>query len=221
MLKTVRAYIRDRELIHAGERVLVAVSGGADSVALLCVLLELRDELGIVLSVAHLNHQLRGAAADEDARFVAELAACHGLEFHLAVRDVGAWAAQHKLTLEAAGRELRYGFFKQLIQQNRVDKVATGHTLDDQAETVLLKVLRGSWLRGLGGIHDRLTAEDGRLSALAGVTLADAGRSWAVRPLLGVTRRQIESFICAGFRRLGARTPPTATCASPATGYAS
>ncbi len=183
MLKTVRAYIRERELIRAGERVLVAVSGGADSVALLRVLLELRDELGIVLSVAHLNHQLRGPAAEEDARFVAELAASHGLEFYLAARDVRAHAAERKLTLEAAGRELRYGFFRQLIDQNRADKVATGHTLDDQAETVLLKVLRGSWLRGLGGIHDRLNTED--------------GRPWVVRPLLAVTRRQIEAYLRA------------------------
>jgi tRNA(Ile)-lysidine synthase len=195
VLKTVRAYIRDRGLIRPGERVLAAVSGGADSVALLRVLLELRDELGIVLSVAHLNHQLRGAAADEDARFVAELAASHGLEFHLAVRDVRAWAAERKLTLEAAGRELRYGFFRQLIDQNRADKVATGHTLDDQAETVLLKVLRGSWLRGLGGIHDRLNTEDGRASAPADAKSASAGSPWVVRPLLGVTRRQIEAYL--------------------------
>ena len=230
MLKTVRAYIRERELIGAGERVAVAVSGGADSVALLRVLLELRQELGIVLSVAHLNHQLRGAAADEDARFVAELAAGHGLELHLAARDVRTSAAERKLSIEAAGREARYGFFRELAEQGRVDKVATAHTLDDQAETVLLKLLRGSGLRGLSGIHDKLKLPDRdcapgepecRLagnpgtvpaptrpasgsstpSRLAGPTTGKCGppdrtgNPWVVRPLLGVTRAQIEAYL--------------------------
>ena len=104
MLTSVRAFIASRGLLSPGERVAVAVSGGADSVALLRLLLELRQELGIVLSVAHLNHQLRGADAERDAAFVAELAERHGLEFHLARRDVGAYAAEHKLSLEAAGR---------------------------------------------------------------------------------------------------------------------
>ncbi len=217
VLKTVRAYIRERELIGAGERVAVAVSGGADSVALLRVLLELRQELGIVLSVVHLNHQLRGAAAGEDARFVAELTAAHGLELHLAVRDVGACAAERKLSIEAAGRELRYGFFRELVEQGRVDKVATAHTLDDQAETVLLKLLRGSGLRGLAGIHDKLRfqgrafvatdsewkstgspgsavpASPDPASGDAGVTTT--GNPWVVRPLLGVTRAQVETYL--------------------------
>ena len=178
----------------------VAVSGGADSVALLRVLLELREELGVVLSVVHLNHQLRGAAADEDARFVAHLAASHGLELHLASRDVRACAAERKLSLEAAGRELRYGMFRELVEQGRVDKVATAHTLDDQAETVLLKLLRGSGLRGLGGIHDKLRLREERDSAAA---LANASpsqsaspdRVWVVRPMLEVTRAQIEAYL--------------------------
>ncbi len=181
VLTSVRAFIASRGLLHPGERVAVAVSGGADSVALLRLLLELRQELGIVLSVAHLNHQLRGADAERDADFVGELAERHGLEFHLARRDVSAYAVEHKLSLEAAGRHLRYGFFSALVDEGKVNKVATAHTLDDQAETVLLKLLRGSWLRGLAGIHERLCAGDGRI--------------WVVRPLLGTSRQEVEAYL--------------------------
>ena len=180
-MKSVRAFIASHELFGAGERVAVAVSGGADSVALLRLLLELRQELGIVLSVAHLNHQLRGADAERDAAFVAELAQRHGLEFNLAARDVRGYAAKYKLGLEAAGRRLRYAFFRELVDERKADKVATAHTLDDQAETVLLKLLRGSWLRGLAGIHPRLRTRD--------------GRDWVVRPLLGTSRREVEAYL--------------------------
>ncbi len=108
----------------------VAVSGGADSVALLCLLLELRAELGIVLSVAHVNHKLRGDESDEDERFVAELARRHGLDFH--VREARVEGGESS-GIEAAARELRYGFFRQLVRDGRVSKIATAHTLDDQA----------------------------------------------------------------------------------------
>ena len=101
-------YIRERELLRAGDRVAVAVSGGADSVALLRVLLELRAELGIVLAVAHFNHQLRGDESDADERFVAELAAQHDLPFFAGRADVREHAAVNKLSLEHAARELRY-----------------------------------------------------------------------------------------------------------------
>ena len=169
------------DLLRPGERVAVAVSGGVDSVALLRLLLELRQDLGIVVSVAHVNHQLRGADAEQDAAFVAELAERYGLEFYLATRDVGAYAVEHKLSLEAAGRRVRYAFFSALVKERKVDKVATAHTRDDQAETVLLKLLRGSWLRGLAGIHPRLRAADGHV--------------WVVRPLLGTTRREVEAYL--------------------------
>ena len=181
MLHQLQRYIREHDLLCPGERVAIAVSGGADSVALLRLLLELREELGIVLAVAHVNHQLRGADAARDAEFVAELAERHGLEFDLAVRDVSAYAIEHKLSLEAAGRRVRYKFFRALVDKGNVDKVATAHTLDDQAETVLLKLLRGSWLRGLAAIHPRLRAEDGRV--------------WVVRPLLGTSRRELEAYL--------------------------
>ncbi len=169
-------YIRRHGLLKAGERVGVAVSGGADSVALLRLLLELRGELGVVLSVAHFHHGIRGAEADADAEFVAHLAQSHNLELHSGSGDAPARARARRASLETAARELRYRFFAKLLESGAVDRMATGHTLDDQAETVLMKTLRGAGTRGLAGIHPAL-------------------RSGMVRPLLGVRRRQVEEYL--------------------------
>jgi len=186
--------IRRIELMKPGDRVAVAVSGGADSTALLRLLLDVRDELGIVLSVAHFNHQLRGAESDADERFVAELAHHHDLEFHLGSGDTGAYAKEKQLSLEAAARDLRYTYFAQLasLDASRVaslDKVATAHTLDDQAETVLMRVIRGTGLRGLGGIYPRMVVE--------GETSDDAPETTVeiIRPLLQVRRLELEGFL--------------------------
>src|SRR5882757_4538076 len=111
------AHIRREELLRPGDRVGVAVSGGIDSVALLRLLIELRQELGIVLSVVHFNHQLRGAESDADQEFVSELARKHGLEFHSASGDVARQAAEEHSSVEAAARELRYGFFHHLLSE--------------------------------------------------------------------------------------------------------
>jgi tRNA(Ile)-lysidine synthase len=181
LLKT----IRKQQSIRAGDRLAVAVSGGADSVALLCLLLELRAELGIVLSVAHVNHKLRGEESDEDERFVAKLARQHGLELH--VRDApvdGSNTPGIRSGVEAAARELRFGFFRQLAREGRVTKIATAHTLDDQAETVLLRIFRGTGIRGLSGIHPRIVFED-------------EGHAFGelVRPLLGFRRAALQEFL--------------------------
>jgi len=181
--------IRKQQSIRAGDRLAVAVSGGGDSVALLCLLLELRDELGIVLSVAHVNHKLRGEEADEDERFVAKLARQHGLELHACVALVDGKQSSGKSSgkssgIEAAARELRYDFFRKLARESRVTKIATAHTLDDQAETVLLRVFRGTGIRGLSGIHPRIVFEDG-------------GHAFGelVRPLLGFRRAALQEFL--------------------------
>ena len=162
----------------AGTRVGVAVSGGADSVALLRLLLELRAELGIVLSVAHFHHQIRGAEADADAQFVAGLAESHNLELHSDSGDAPAHAREKHVSLETAARELRYAFFRKLLESGAVDTIATGHTLDDQAETVLMRLVRGAGGRGLASIHPRLR-HPGPI----------------VRPLLGVRRRDLEEYL--------------------------
>jgi tRNA(Ile)-lysidine synthase len=146
-------HIRTHQYVHAGDRVVVAVSGGADSVALLLLLFELRTKLGIVLSVAHLNHKLRGRASDADETFVAKLAAKLNLPLHLERADIAAKAKRDKANLEDTARRVRYAFFAKLVTENHATRVAIAHTADDQAETVLAHILRGTGLTGLGGIH--------------------------------------------------------------------
>ena len=170
--------LRNR-LFRPGQRIAVAVSGGADSVALLRRLLEERHALGIVLSVAHVHHGIRGAAAEEDAVFVGSLAAAYDLPFHLHRADAPAAAATLHETLEEAARNLRYAFFRELIADGRADAVATAHTLDDQAETVLHKLLRGAWTEGLSGIHPVLPVEPGSI----------------LRPFLENSRATIEAWL--------------------------
>jgi tRNA(Ile)-lysidine synthase len=167
------------DLFRPGQRIAVAVSGGADSVALLRRLIEERHQLGIVLSVVHVHHGIRQAAADEDAAFVAGLAAAHDLPFHAYRTDAPAAAATFHETLEEAARNLRYGFFRELMAEGLADAVATAHTLDDQAETVLHKLLRGAWTEGLSGIHPVLATPRGNI----------------LRPFLETSRTVIESWL--------------------------
>ena len=172
-----RHHIREQRLLSPGERVAVAVSGGADSVALLRVLLELSSELGIVLLAAHFHHGIRGKEADADQQFVSDLCARFDLELHSCSGNAPAYASERKISLETAARDLRHQWFAGLIRENKAEKIATAHTLDDQAETVLMRVIRGTGARGLGGIAP-FHAEK-RL----------------VRPLLEVTRREIEEYL--------------------------
>ncbi len=211
-------HIRREELLRAGDRVGVAVSGGIDSGALLRLLLELRSELGIVLSVVHFNHKLRGAESELDQEFVGQLAQKHGLEFHVESGDVAQLAADQHTSVEAAARELRYEFFRRLLgsaegsevegevpqglkpaslvepdgtaeaapfPNPRLTTIATGHTLDDQAETVLMRLIRGTGLRGLGGIYPRILVEHED----------EDGHGEIIRPLLGIRRRELERYL--------------------------
>jgi tRNA(Ile)-lysidine synthase len=202
-------HIRREKLLFPGRRVGVAVSGGADSVALLRLLLELRRELGIVLSVVHFNHKLRGQESDEDESFVADLARSHKLQFHSCAADVASYAAEEHISIETAARRLRYQFFYRLLGNEtqdgtlaasgspppekpipmgrapRLDNIATGHTLDDQAETVLMRVIRGTGLRGLGGIHPRIQVGPPGSSSHPAI----------IRPLLHLRRRDLEACL--------------------------
>jgi tRNA(Ile)-lysidine synthase len=146
-------HLREKRWAGAGQRVGVAVSGGADSVGLLFLLLELRAKLGIVLSVVHFNHKLRGRASEADEKFVAKLAARFDLPFYVEREDIAAKSKRERRNLEDAARRGRYAFFSRLVAEGRVDRIAVAHTADDQAETVLAHILRGTGLAGLGGIH--------------------------------------------------------------------
>ena len=251
LAERVLTHTRHDELLRAGDRVGVAVSGGIDSVALLRLLLELRGELGIVPSVIHFNHKLRGAESNADQAFVAALARAHDLEFYCDGEDVAGHAVEEHVSVESAARELRYGFFRYLLGSEgrpsgaedpsrsepahrsaesaappkgdpqglkpgseesalrdpegplfhgsseavpyhgsansaaHLDKIVTGHTLDDQAETVLMRMIRGSGLRGLGGIYPRIAVAD------------DDGEICGeiVRPLLAFRRRELEEYL--------------------------
>jgi tRNA(Ile)-lysidine synthase len=177
-------YVAKHCLLRAGDRVGVAVSGGADSVALLRMLAGAKAEAGIVLSVVHFNHQLRGEESDADEHFVLDLANSLNLELHVSEADTARLAREKELSLEAAARELRYTFFGTLINEGRLDKVATAHTLDDQAETVLLRIFRGTGTSGLSGIQPKL---------VVGEKTAD----WKgiVRPFLNLRRREVEAYL--------------------------
>jgi tRNA(Ile)-lysidine synthase len=194
--QTVLEFVRRHGLLKAGDRVAVAVSGGADSVALLRLLLELRSEIGIVLSVVHFNHKLRGAESDEDQHFVAELAERHKLEQCHESGDVAGHAVAKHLSLETAARDMRYQFFRQLLRSGRLNRIATGHTLDDQAETVLLKMVRGAGGRGLAGIYPLLPVSRSQLSAASSRPKQYTDAS-IIRPLLATRRCDLELHLLA------------------------
>jgi len=171
----VKAGIERQRLAAPGDRVGVGVSGGADSVALLRILDGLQDELGIRLVVLHFQHKLRGAQSVADEEFTAQLAARLEVEFVREEADVAAWAKSRRVNLEDAGRQLRTAFFERMVRDARVTRVATAHTADDQAETLLAHLLRGSGLAGLAGIHPA------------------AGP--VVRPLLEVRRAELREWL--------------------------
>jgi len=153
--------------IRPGDRVSVAISGGADSTALLLLVhaanSQAKNALGIGLSAVHINHSLRAAESDADQAFVEALCARLQLPLHIERVNTTAHAAEHRETIEEAARNLRYRVFETLIRQGRANIVLTAHTLDDQAETVLMKLLRGSWLEGLGAISPILDLAGGKV----------------------------------------------------------
>ncbi len=148
----VRAYIAGENLCSPGERLLVAVSGGPDSSALLHLLARLAPELGVTLGVAHFDHGLRGEASREEARFVAGLAHGLGLPFHPGQGDVQTHGRARKISLQMAARELRRAFFRDVCRRHGYAKTALGHTADDQVELFFLRLLRGAGLTGLKGM---------------------------------------------------------------------
>jgi tRNA(Ile)-lysidine synthase len=162
-------------MIRPGDRIGIGVSGGADSVAMLRIIAETRARLGIAVYVVHFHHQLRGSEADEDQRFVEELARDFGFEFEAGSADVAAEARVHGWNVEDAARRLRYQFFSSVAATRQLSSVAVAHTANDQAETVLSHLLRGTGLTGLAGIYP-----------VAGII---------IRPLLDVGRDELREFL--------------------------
>ena len=184
LLKEVSNLLKRLGFAHRSQSIIVAVSGGPDSLALLLLLAQLRAPLELDLHVAHLDHGLRGHESQGDARFVEETARSLGLPVTMEREDAESYRAAHRLSLEEAAREVRYSFLSGVAAANGALAVALGHTADDQAETILMHILRGSGLDGLTGMqplsywpsshHDHPTA--------------------LVRPLLGAKREETEAL---------------------------
>ena len=176
--------MRRKKYFHAGQRVGVAVSGGPDSVLLLDFMETLAHEWGLTLAVVHFNHHLRGAESDGDEALVRELSAARGMEYRRGEAEVGRITRDQHGNLEAVARDLRYRFFFSLVDQGQLACVVTAHTANDQAETVLMRLLRGAGTRGLGGIYPQLEGK-------------------VIRPFLGITRADVMQEIAS--RRLAYR----------------
>ena len=170
--------VRRQELIPPGGRVLVAVSGGGDSVALLHLLAELAEREAVALAgVAHFNHRLRPPASDEDERFCRDLATRFGLPFVVESADVAELARSERISVEHAGHRVRHAFFKRAASRLGACRVALGHTIDDQAETYLLRLLRGAGAAGFSAIRPRI--------------------GLVVRPLLNVSRAALRAYLAS------------------------
>ena len=149
----VLSLVREHNLLAGQQCLLVAVSGGQDSVCLLHILAKLQTELNVKLHLAHLNHQLRGSESESDAQYVAYLAHKMTISATIEKRDVRAYRIQHRLSLEEAAREVRYTFLSEVAQSVGTDRVAVAHTTDDHIETILMHLIRGSGTRGLRGLQ--------------------------------------------------------------------
>jgi len=190
MLDQVKKTIKQYRMLTPGDRVLVAVSGGVDSVVLLYVLRELQKSEKLSLAVAHFDHAIRADSA-ADAEFVKKLARSLKLRCYSERADVPAYAKAEKLSLEVAARTLRYQFFERTAKAHNFNKIALGHTLNDQVETLLMRLLRGSGVEGLSGIPP----------------VRPAGGLTYIRPLIECTRDQIVAFAQA--HKLSWREDPT------------
>lgn len=169
-------YSRRRRLIEERNKIIAAVSGGADSIVLLDLLAREREAFGLTVIVAHFNYQLRGAESDGDEEFVAQRARHYGFDWYVERANTAEYAKHHKMGIQEAARILRYEFFDKLLLSSGFDKVATAHNADDNAETILLNLFRGAGVQGLAGIP--VYREDRKI----------------IRPLLFAERKEIELY---------------------------
>jgi tRNA(Ile)-lysidine synthase len=172
-------FIQSQQLV-SGKKLVVAVSGGADSVCLLHILAKLQEKLKVKLHVAHLNHQLRGNESEADAKYVSALSRQLGIPATIEGRDVKGYQKRHRLSLEEAAREVRYGFLAEVAKTMGTKLVAVGHTRDDHIETILLHLIRGTGTRGLRGLQPYTDWK------------SKSGRIAIIRPLLEISRQETE-----------------------------
>ncbi|GMW04875.1 MAG: tRNA(Ile)-lysidine synthase [Dehalococcoides mccartyi] len=179
----VSRYIKQQGMVSDGDEILLAVSGGPDSVCMLYIMHKLSREMGFSLRLAHLNHGLRGEESERDAAYVTELAAALGVPLCHQKVSVKAYQAEHHLSTEEAAREMRYAFLCRTAAKYGSAAVAVGHTTDDNIETVMLHLVRGSGTRGLQGLRPVLNR-----------TVAGEGCLRVIRPLLGLSRAETQSY---------------------------
>lgn len=175
VFEKVLSTINKHNLIESGDKIVIGISGGPDSVCLLHILSRLKDKLDIELYAAHLNHQIRGIEAQKDALYVSDICDKMGITYFLKSIDVPKYCEDNNLSIEEGARKLRYEMFDEIKQKTKSNKIAVGHNLNDQAETVLMRIMRGTGLQGLRGIE--YARENG-----------------VIRPLLDIERKDIEEY---------------------------
>ncbi len=171
----VMGFIKENSMFHKGEKVIVAVSGGPDSICLLYILNDLKAELGIILLGAHVNHCLRGDESDKDEEYAKKTCEILGIDFYSKKVDIHKISEEKGMSCEMAGREVRYEFFDDLKTKLKADKIALAHNANDQAETILMRIMRGTGIDGMVGIRP---VRDGMY----------------VRPILHLSRKEIEEY---------------------------
>lgn len=168
-------FIKEHELLNRGDKILVALSGGADSVLLLYFLLKFRKKYGISIGAMHVNHMIRGKSADEDEKFCRSLCEKFQIDYHSVKYNVPKYAELKKISVEEAAREIRYRELTKAKQKFKYDKIATAHTCSDNAETILLNVIKGAGLKGISGIPIK--------------------RDFIIRPILPLTKNEIVEYL--------------------------
>ena len=175
MIEKIKDNIISCALIDKNDKILIALSGGADSCFLFNVLVQLKDEFSLTLGAAHVNHCIRGVEAERDAHFCAELCKKYFIPFHYAKIDIPSIAEEQKVSHEIAGRNERYKFFDQICEEHGYNKVATAHNMNDSVETLLLNIIRGCSINGLCGIKPK--------------------NKKVIRPIYNIDRKDIEKFL--------------------------
>ncbi|MCU0342661.1 MAG: tRNA lysidine(34) synthetase TilS [Ignavibacterium sp.] len=168
-------FIQENELLASGDKVLIALSGGPDSVFLLHFLNKFKKKFKIKLGAAHINHRLRGKNSERDESFCNAICNELSIPFYLLRKDIKSYSKKNKLSLETAGRKIRYDFFEKVLKKDRYNKILTAHNADDNAETVLLNLIKGTGIKGVAGIPVR--------------------RNNIVRPILSLAKKEILDYL--------------------------